>query len=285
MMHITCPCPSRPKRGLLVSPCCRGDRPVARYNARMCGSRSSPDARSGEAIRPPRSASRPDVVASAATMSDEGADQKSRERWAELAREIERLNLQDPHAGAARARSVAGRGDRRSRAGHGRCRRRRTRSASPASTSAREPRVRRGRGRVRRARPRRRRCAMTRIGHVEALRYLGRYDEAIALAQGNLAYLRSRGERSGWTWPPDRQPRAGATGGAAIWNRRSQLLQRARGPTANGLAREFAATCRDEHRAGAEPPRAVRRVAGSGRFAAARVPRASGRGSGWPRSR
>ena len=30
-------------------------------------------------------------------------EQRSRERWQELAREIERLNLQDPKAGAARA--------------------------------------------------------------------------------------------------------------------------------------------------------------------------------------
>ncbi|HEY7200218.1 MAG TPA: tetratricopeptide repeat protein, partial [Candidatus Dormibacteraeota bacterium] len=40
-------------------------------------------------------------------------------------------------------------------------------------------------------------AARTRIGHVEALRYLGRYDEAVALAQRNLAYLRSRGEAFG----------------------------------------------------------------------------------------
>ena len=36
-------------------------------------------------------------------------------------------------------------------------------------------------------------AARTRIGHVEALRYLGRYDDAIDLAQRNLAYLRGRG--------------------------------------------------------------------------------------------
>ncbi|MGE3911110.1 MAG: CHAT domain-containing protein, partial [Chloroflexota bacterium] len=40
-------------------------------------------------------------------------------------------------------------------------------------------------------------AARTRIGHVEALRYLGRYDEGIALANGNLEYLRSRGPEFG----------------------------------------------------------------------------------------
>jgi CHAT domain-containing protein len=40
-------------------------------------------------------------------------------------------------------------------------------------------------------------AARARIGHVEALRYLARYDEGIALAQRNLAYLRARGPEMG----------------------------------------------------------------------------------------
>src|SRR5437764_7785067 len=39
-------------------------------------------------------------------------------------------------------------------------------------------------------------AARTRIGHVEALRYLGRYDDAIDLAQNNLTYLSSPGPES-----------------------------------------------------------------------------------------
>ncbi len=37
-------------------------------------------------------------------------------------------------------------------------------------------------------------AARTRIGHMDALRYLGRYDEAIIMASGNLAYFEERGE-------------------------------------------------------------------------------------------
>ena len=41
-------------------------------------------------------------------MSDEGADQRSRERWSTLASEIERLNQTDPNTGVARAEAWLG---------------------------------------------------------------------------------------------------------------------------------------------------------------------------------
>jgi CHAT domain-containing protein/tetratricopeptide (TPR) repeat protein len=125
-------------------------------------------------------------------MSDEGTDQKSRERWSQLAGEIERLTQTDPHAGVGR--SEAWLADEP--AGEGRAR------ALLAFANAL-----RFAGLHERAEPvfdeaetafdalgLDDEAALTRIGHVEAFRYLGRYDDAIALANSNLAYLRSRGE-------------------------------------------------------------------------------------------
>lgn len=37
-------------------------------------------------------------------------------------------------------------------------------------------------------------AARARLSHVDALRYLGRYEDAIKLAQDNLDYLKSRGD-------------------------------------------------------------------------------------------
>jgi tetratricopeptide (TPR) repeat protein len=125
-------------------------------------------------------------------MSDEGADQRSRERWSQLAGEIERLTQTDPHAGVGRAEAWLADED----AGEGRAR------ALLAFANAL-----RFAGLHERAEPvfveaetafdalgLDDEAALTRIGHVEAFRYLGRYDEAIALANSNLTYLRSRGE-------------------------------------------------------------------------------------------
>ena len=128
-------------------------------------------------------------------MSDERDDAALREHWSQLAREIERLNQTDPHAGVARAEAwLAEEAD-----GEGRARA--LRAAAYALRVA---------GLYDRAEPRFTEAeqafgalglhddaARTRIGHVEALRYLGRYDEGIALANGNLEYLRSRGPEFG----------------------------------------------------------------------------------------
>lgn len=118
-----------------------------------------------------------------------------RERWGQLAREIERLNQTDPHAGVARAEAWLA----DETGGEGRARA--LRAAAYALRVA---------GLYDRAEPRfteaeaafealnlRDDAARTRIGHVEALRYLGRYDEGIALANGNLDYLRARGPEFG----------------------------------------------------------------------------------------
>src|SRR3954464_7048981 len=108
-------------------------------------------------------------------MSDEGADQKARERWGQHSGEIERLNLQDPHAGAARAEAWL----TEETGGEGRAR-----GVRGGADALRLPGV------YERAEPRFVEAedafsalgldddaARTRIGHVEALRYLGRYDE------------------------------------------------------------------------------------------------------------
>jgi CHAT domain-containing protein len=115
-----------------------------------------------------------------------------RERWAEIAREVERLTQTDPHAGVARAERWLA--DERDAEGH-------ARALSSVANALRFS------GSLDQAEPRfaaaeaafialglEDDAALVRIGHVEAFRYLGRYDEAIALAQSNLAYLRSRGE-------------------------------------------------------------------------------------------
>jgi CHAT domain-containing protein len=119
------------------------------------------------------------------------AHEASRERWASLASDIERLNQTDPHAGVAQAEAwLAGEPD-----GEGRARALRAAAyalrvaglydrAEPRFTEAEAAFTALGQADD---------AAQTRIGHVEALRYLGRYDEAIALARSNLAYLQSRG--------------------------------------------------------------------------------------------
>jgi CHAT domain-containing protein len=115
-----------------------------------------------------------------------------RERWAESAREVERLTQTDPHAGVARAeRWLADERDAEGRA----------RALSSVANALRWS------GAHDRAEPRFAEAesalialgleddaALSRIGHVEGLRYLGRYDEAVALAKRNLEYLRSRGQ-------------------------------------------------------------------------------------------
>jgi CHAT domain-containing protein/tetratricopeptide (TPR) repeat protein len=125
-------------------------------------------------------------------MSDEGADEKSRERWSALASEIDRLTQTDPHASVARAEVWLGEepgGEGRSRALlsfaqalrfaglHER--------AEPVFVEAEDGFAALGLDDD---------IAMARIGHVEVLRYLGRFDEAIELATNNLAYLDARGE-------------------------------------------------------------------------------------------
>jgi CHAT domain-containing protein len=133
----------------------------------------------------------PPAPETSSAASDQESDEAARERWALVAREIERLNQADPHAGVARAeRWLAEEPD-----GEGRARA--LRSIAYALRVA---------GQYDRCEPRfveaedafsalglEDDAARARIGHVEALRYLGRYDEAIALAQRNLAYLGSRG--------------------------------------------------------------------------------------------
>jgi CHAT domain-containing protein len=114
-----------------------------------------------------------------------------RERWAETAREVERLTQTDPHAGVVRAEEWLA--DERDAEG-------RARALSSVANALRWS------GNHDRAVPRFAEAeaalmglgldddaALSRIGHVEGLRYLGRYDEAIALAKRNLEYLKSRG--------------------------------------------------------------------------------------------
>jgi tetratricopeptide (TPR) repeat protein len=126
---------------------------------------------------------------------DEQAVEVSRARWDLAQREIERLNLTDPRAGAARAEQWLA----DEPAGEGRARA--LRAVAYALRFA---------GSYDRAESRFVEAedafatlgldddaARTRIGHVEALRYLGRYDEAIDLARRNLAYLQSRGPSFG----------------------------------------------------------------------------------------
>ncbi|MCC7367903.1 MAG: CHAT domain-containing protein [Chloroflexi bacterium] len=118
-----------------------------------------------------------------------------RERWAARAREVEGCYQTDPHAGVAlaeawQAEEAGGEGQARA-----------LRAAAYALRTA---------GLYERAEPcfteaeaafdalgLRDDAARTRIGHVEALRYLARYDEAVALAHRNLEYLRSRGPAFG----------------------------------------------------------------------------------------
>lgn len=118
-------------------------------------------------------------------------DEVARRRWELAAREIEQLNLSDPLAGAARAEAWLA----EETGGEGRARALRAVAyglrfagiydrCEPRFVEAEDAFVELGMHDD---------AARTRIGHVEALRYLGRLDDAIALATGNLAYLLSRG--------------------------------------------------------------------------------------------
>src|SRR3954465_11199958 len=124
-------------------------------------------------------------------MSDEAADQQSRDCLAALAREIGRLRQQDPRAGGARAEAWLA----EEPAGEGHARALRALAYAlrvaglyerpkPRFVEAEDAFVALGRQDD---------AASARIGHVEALRYLARYDEGIALAQRNLAGPRARG--------------------------------------------------------------------------------------------
>jgi len=146
--------------------------------------------------RPARPDGRP-AATDALPESDGQAEgiEAARERWAETTREIERLNHADPHAGVARAeRWLAEEPD-----GEGRARALRSLAyalrvsgqyerCEPCFVQAEEAFVARGLEDD---------AARTRIGHVEALRYLGQYDAAIELATRNLAYLQTRGPSFG----------------------------------------------------------------------------------------
>jgi tetratricopeptide (TPR) repeat protein len=125
------------------------------------------------------------------SIAPEQTDDTARQRWEQAAREIEQLNLSDPLAGAARAEAWLA----EETGGEGRARALRAvayglRSAGvydrcePRFVEAEDAFVALGMHDD---------AARTRIGHVEALRYLGRLDDAIALAKNNLAYLLSRG--------------------------------------------------------------------------------------------
>jgi tetratricopeptide (TPR) repeat protein len=125
----------------------------------------------------------------------EQIDDVSRQRWEQAAREIEELNLSDPLAGAARAEAWLA----EETGGEGRARALRAVAyglrfagvydrCEPRFVEAEEAFIALGMHDD---------AARTRIGHVEALRYLGRLDEAIALATDNLAYLLSRGPAFG----------------------------------------------------------------------------------------
>src|SRR6187455_635961 len=120
-------------------------------------------------------ASPPTPPVEASALSDEWDDAALREHWSQLAREIERLNQTAPHAGVARAEAWLA----EEAGGEGRARA--LRAAAYALRVA---------GLYDRAEPRFTEAeqafgalglhddaARTRIGHVEALRYLGRYDE------------------------------------------------------------------------------------------------------------
>jgi CHAT domain-containing protein len=130
-----------------------------------------------------------------------GPDQTDASRWEANWRQIQELNLSDPHAAVARgevwlaeetATAESGIGEGRARALRGLAYALRTAGAyeraDQAFVEAEAAFASLGLDDD---------AARTRIGHVEALRYLGRYDDAIALAQGNLEYLQSRGPEFG----------------------------------------------------------------------------------------
>ena len=130
-----------------------------------------------------------------ASAADQETDAAARERWTATTREIERLNQTDPNAGVARAErwlaeEVGGEGHARALRSlayalrvsgqYERC--------EPCFAAAEEAFIALGLEDD---------AARARIGHVDAFRYLGRYDEAIALAMRNLEYLQARGPALG----------------------------------------------------------------------------------------
>jgi len=119
----------------------------------------------------------------------------TRSRWDASWRQIQDLNLSDPHAAVARAEAWLA----EEPSGEGRARALRALAYALRTSGAYD-----------RAEP----CfveaeeafaalglhddvARTKIGHVAALRYLGRIDDAIDLARGNLEYLHGRGPELG----------------------------------------------------------------------------------------
>ena len=168
------------------------------------------------------------------------SSEADRARWAETGREIERLNQTDPHAGVARAERWLA----EEPGGEGRARALRSLAyalrvsgqyerCEPCFVEAEEAFITLGLEDD---------AARARIGHVDALRYLGRYDEAIELSMRNLAYLESRGPDFGLDAARQR-----VNLGAVYW-RRGDLEQalasfeEARGYGERAGIRELAAT-------------------------------------------
>jgi tetratricopeptide (TPR) repeat protein len=161
---------------------------MSRSNSHAVGDPSSGSNQGSERLPAP-------AALSSVPVSDQESIEAARERWSLVAREIERLNQSDPHAGVARAeRWLADEAD-----GEGRARALRSLAyalrvaglydrCEPCFVSAEAAFTARGLEDD---------AARTRIGHVEALRYLGQYDEAIALARRNLTYLETRGPSFG----------------------------------------------------------------------------------------
>ena len=133
------------------------------------------------------------VDPASAPVAEHASDEAARERWAETAREIEHLTQTDPHAGVARAEAwladeaglegraralLAVANAHRFAGSHDRAELRFAEAEDAFTALGLDDDA-----------------ALARIGHVEAFRYLGRYDEAIALARSNLAYLQSRGQQ------------------------------------------------------------------------------------------
>lgn len=127
--------------------------------------------------------------------ASDAAQAVARREWGARAREIDHLTLSDPRAGLV----LAERWLEVEPAGEGRARALRALAYALRFSGANE------RAHERFAEAERAfmdlslpdELARTRIGHVVALRYLGRYDEAVELARQNLAYLESRGETFG----------------------------------------------------------------------------------------
>jgi tetratricopeptide (TPR) repeat protein len=143
----------------------------------------------GRPASPDRPPATPDP--SAALAPEPEPLEAARERWAQTQREIDRLNQADPHAGVARAERWL----TEELGGEGRARALRALAyalrvsgqyerCEPTFVAAEEAFISLGLEDD---------AARTRIGHVDAFRYLGRYDEAIDLAMRNLAYLEGRG--------------------------------------------------------------------------------------------